>query len=472
MTEFWHFESNPAVRDASPALIDTSLDVTICYKDLRHACQSISSLISPTAPRKKTLGFILCRNQWPAVAGYLAALRSGHAVCLLPDNLSEAQLTPLLQAYQPTWIIAPASNIAAVSALDVTPFLHQSWSLAKTPFFDDTDEINQDLALLLSTSGSTGSSKMVRLSFTNLAVNAQQIANYLGLTAQERPVTSLSMPYSYGLSVVNSHLAAGAALVMTDSGITSPDFWNIMKSKRVTSIAGVPFLYQTLQRLKLEDMDLPDLKTLTQAGGRMPQPLLVHFVTMAQRKGWRFFAMYGQTEAAPRIAYVPPERMPEKAGSIGIAIPGGKLSIDIESNELIYEGANVMMGYAQSRADLARPNELNGVLRTGDLARQDNDGFFWITGRLTRLAKVVGYRLNLDELEKEIERAGISPVALWENDGTLHFATSHQQLNDRLPEFARSWRLPLHLLISHVVDTLPNNINGKVDYILLRDIYS
>ena len=132
-------------------------------------------------------------------------------------------------------------------------------------------------------------------------------------------------------------------------------------------------------------------------------------------RGGRFFVMYGQTEATARIAYVPPDRLSEKLGSAGIAIPGGRLSIEPAgagtmdgpvTGEVVYEGPNVMLGYATGSGDLALGDELGGVLRTGDIGYLDEDGFLFLVGRSKRIAKVFGLRINLDEVEAAMREHG------------------------------------------------------------------
>jgi acyl-CoA synthetase (AMP-forming)/AMP-acid ligase II len=210
-----------------------------------------------------------------------------------------------------------------------------------------------------------------------------------------------------------------------------------------------------LERIGMRDMDLPALRTMTQAGGRLDPQVALRYAERA-----RFFVMYGQTEATARIAYVPPERLAEKAGAIGVAIPGGELRV--EDGELVYEGPNVMLGYAEERADLARGDELGGVLATGDLGHVDDDGFFFVTGRSKRIAKVFGQRVNLDEIEAAVDGpagavAGEDRIELFAERGA-----------DARALCAR-FRLPPRSIRVHEVERLPVRASGKVDYAALAD---
>ena len=286
-------------------------------------------------------------------------------------------------------------------------------------------EVHPDLALLLTTSGSTGSPKLVRLTLRNLAANAESIAQYLQLTPQERPITSLPMSYSYGLSVINSHLQVGATIVFTEDGVLQREFWDAVDQHHCTSFAGVPYTYQMLLQTGLLNKKGSSLRTLTQAGGRLEERYIQQMYDLAMARGWKFMVMYGQTEATARISYVPFERLGGKVGSVGIAIPNGLLSVDEHTGELVYRGPNVMLGYAECRDDLAKGDELHGVLRTGDLARQDDDGYFYITGRLKRFLKLFGKRFNLDDVEKILSRRFETSVACYGRDDLLMVAVEH-----------------------------------------------
>ncbi|MEE3466956.1 MAG: AMP-binding protein [Eubacterium sp.] len=273
--------------------------------------------------------------------------------------------------------------------------------------------LHPDLALLLTTSGSTGSPKLVRQSRTNVLVNAASIVDYLEIGEFDRAITTLPMSYTYGLSIVNSHLLAGAELLLTDISIMQRDFWDFFQKEKASSLAGVPYTYEMLKKLKFMKMLLPSLKYMTQAGGRLRPELHKEFAEFATLTRKRFYVMYGQTEATARMAYLPYVHAEKKVGSIGVAIPGGALFLEDENGEqitephkvgeLVYHGRNVTYGYAEELADLAKGDENDGVLHTGDMAEMDEDGYFFITGRKKRFLKIYGNRVSLDECEELIE---------------------------------------------------------------------
>ncbi len=444
--------------DAHALLVGNPLQ-TITYGALGAACDGFNAMLGRR--ERKRLGFLLCRNDVPSLTAYLASLRSEDCVALLPDNLSDAAVDGLLERYQPDWLLGPAARMQDRGGLD--------WHDKRLIFLPrDERPIHPELALLLSTSGTTGSPRMVRLSYANLAANAASIAEYLELNSSERPITTLPMHYSYGLSVINSHLHVGAALLLTDDAVTTRPFWDLFREGGATSLAGVPFTWQMLARLRIERMALPTLRTLTQAGGRLSPELTEHFRQVAEAQGWRFFVMYGQTEATARIAYLPPELLASKLGAIGKAIPGGALSVTDEG-ELVYRGANVMLGYAESRDDLATGDTLNGVLHTGDLARQDKDGIFWLTGRIKRIAKVFGNRVNLDEVETLLGNQLGCAVAALDEDDALRVVLADSRQEAAALEVLRS-TLGVHPSGLRVCSLreFPLTSSGKMDYPALR----
>ncbi len=380
------FEQNDYYA-ARPMLI-TDHGETLTYSQV----WDLQELLLAGLPARSLL-FILCRNDVIPIAAYAGCLRKGHVPLLLPADLSPERLDALVRRYHPSHILAPPEQPET-----------QNWSLRETGFAPPP--MHPDLALLLSTSGSTGSPKLVRLSRRNLQSNAASIAAYLGITENDRAVTSLPMEYTYGLSVINSHMLCGAALLVTDRGIMDFDFWDFIKQKNATSFAGVPHSYTLMKRIGFFDMELPSLTVLTQAGGRLPADLQEEYACWAAEQGKQFFVMYGQTEATARMSYLPPDMFREKTGSIGIPIPGGSFSFlcddpgDETSRELIYRGPNVSLGYAGTIEDLQKGDENHGILHTGDLGKIDEDGFYYITGRKSRFVKISGKRISLDELEK------------------------------------------------------------------------
>jgi acyl-CoA synthetase (AMP-forming)/AMP-acid ligase II len=458
------------IHPTRSALIEAATGRIWSYAALGAAVGKVATLLRG---KSKSLVFCFCRNDPATVIQYLAAIEADCATVLLDARLTPELAQKLTERYQPDWLLgAGESLVRACGAAGVEPIEVEA---GETPVRlhrvrPEAPEIHPELSLLLSTSGSTGSPKLVRLRRESVEQNAHSIAIGLDIGPDERPIASLPLHYSYGLSVLNSHLLRGACVVLTDQALTAQEFWKVFRQHGCTSMAGVPFSYQILRRLDLEKLDLPSLRTLTQAGGRLDPPLVAYFSEIMRRRGGRFFVMYGQTEATARMTILPSERLPEKLGSVGRAIAGGRLEIEGAADgggtgEVVYRGPNVMMGYAESSADLARGDELMGVLRTGDLGTLDPEGFLTIVGRSKRIAKVYGLRINLDEIEADLRQNG--PTAVVGGADQLIIFCEHGD-ETRYAEYRRALaeRLRIHhqAFVFRHVDSLPRNANGKIDY--------
>ena len=359
----------------------------ISYRELSDRAADLAGEVLGSTRR---LVLIEGANTPEAVTAYLAALQHGHVALLVPQG-RPAQLQQMVDAYDPDVVLRHEDD---------------RW-LADRRRRGTAHDLHPDLALLLSTSGSTGSPKLVRLSHDNLRSNAASIASYLRLTPDDRAATSLPLHYCYGLSVVNSHLLTGAGLVLTEDSVVDECFWQRFEDAGATSFAGVPYTFDLLDHSGFADRDLPSLRCITQAGGRLGPDRVRAWAELGQRRGWDFVVMYGQTEATARMAYLPADLAASRPEAIGVAIPGGSLRLEPVPEatepgvgELVYEGPNVMLGYAESPADLAEGRTVD-ALRTGDLARI-SDGLVEIVGRRSRHAKVFGLRLDLDRIESTL----------------------------------------------------------------------
>ncbi|TDF93500.1 AMP-binding protein [Paenibacillus piri] len=436
---------------STPALMEPKFNHMVTYGQLHEKVSSFVERLSCFSSTKQ-LGIIFARNTVDSVVAYLAALNKKDAVLLLDASLKDELRQNFIRTYKPDWIFDK----------ELIQFNNTG-----------SQEPHPDLAVLLTTSGSTGNPRVVRLSYNNLQSNAVSIAEYLDITNTERPITTLPMAYSYGLSIINSHLHKEATLILTDESVISTRFWELFNACEATSFAGVPYLYQMLHRLRFDRMVLPSLCSFTQAGGRLPEKLAEYFTRAAQNKNCKFTMMYGQTEATARISYVPHAKLTEKLGSIGIAIPGGKLELDKHTSELLYMGPNVMMGYAESRGDLTKGDLLNGTLRTGDVGRQDEDGYFWLEGRIKRFIKLYGLRMNLDDIERFIGTEISMPIACVGKDELITVVL--EGLEDmEIKSFIRiklKEQYNIHHTCVNVVfkEVLPVLENGKIDYGKLKE---
>lgn len=445
---------------------------SITYAAIKTFSENMRGYVSP-----RSLVFILCTNTPGSLCGYLSFLENRAVPLMLNSGKGIDIVSTLLEIYHPNYLWLP-SILGDLCSLGETVYSKFGYSLVR--LHAERLQMNEDLGLLLATSGSTGDPKLVRLSYDNFRSNAESIGDYLEITQEERPITSLPMYYSYGLSVINSHLMKGATLLLTDKSIMQKGFWDFLKEKKATSISGVPYTYEMLKRLRVFRMDLPHLKTMTQAGGKLNPTLVKEFVEYAKHTGKKFIVMYGQTEATARMSYLPFEFAEEKYSSIGKAIPGGEFKlVDSEKSEilecnvdgeLVYRGANVSLGYAECLEDLAIGDENKGVLHTGDVARRDEEGFYYITGRMKRFVKIYGNRVNLDAIEQIVKSVAPNSACGGVDDKLIIFTTDADKIEQIKALLIKKTDLNVQAFSFKVLDEIPKNHSGKVRYAELNKV--
>lgn len=444
---------------------------TVSYSALACICKDIFSQI-----QKRCLVVILCENELGALASYISCIQNRVVPILLDAKIDKSLLNNIIESYKPDYVICKndchddlGKNIYSFGE-DVG-----AYKIVKTKF-TNAYKLHDDLALLLSTSGSTGSPKFVRLSYKNLSSNTASIIEYLKITPKDVAITSLPMNYTYGLSVINTHLEAGASLVLTNSSLMQKEFWSLFDSCGVTSFSGIPYTYEMLNRLRFTRKEHPSLKQMTQAGGHLEEKLQKLFTEYCNQYSKEFVVMYGQTEATSRMAYLPAEMSLNKIGSIGIAIPNGQFCLQddngnaiLQTNvegELCYKGDNVSLGYATSGEDLSLDDENHGFLKTGDLAKFDDDGYFFITGRKKRFVKIFGNRVNLDECENLLkDKFSLTDLACTGNDSKICIYLKDVSLKDQVISFlANLTHLHPSAFTVKIVADIPKNSSGKVLY--------
>ncbi|MFE4620449.1 AMP-binding protein [Streptomyces sp. NPDC056747] len=399
-------------------------------------------------------------NTTDALVVHLAALSAGHPVLLVPGDHPEA-VESLTATYDPDVVIHPGPGEYRIE--------ERRTGSAHT--------LHPDLALLLSTSGSTGSPKLVRLSYDNLQANAESIATYLGIRDTDRAATTLPLHYCYGLSVVHSHLLRGAGIVLTELSVADACFWDLFRAAGGTAVAGVPYTFDLLDRVGFADMDLPHLRYVTQAGGRLAPERVRHYAELGARRGWDLFVMYGQTEATARMAYLSPSLAAEHPGAIGVPVPGGSFHLEpVEETpgddgvgELVYTGPNVMLGYADSPEDLALGRTVD-VLRTGDLARRTDAGLYEIVGRRSRFVKILGLRIDPRQIEAMLERHGLDGLCAGDDEGLALAVTRRTGWDERRirRRVVDECGLPARTVRVHLLPELPRLPTGKPDYQAVR----
>ncbi|UZX04372.1 AMP-binding protein [Arthrobacter sp. CDRTa11] len=443
------FAADLARHGDRPALLTGGR--TISYLELAHRVGSFAERLGPV----RRLVVLAADNSVGSLVAYLAALSGGHPLILAPAG-NDAALASLVAAYDPDAIVRTGPTEASASE----PLLEEVRPGTR-------HQLHPDLALLLSTSGSTGSPKLVRLSQQNVQSNAESIAEYLNIGEADRAMTTLPMYYCYGLSVLNSHLLRGAGIVLSDLSVVDPCFWELFRNRRATSFAAVPYTFELLDRVGFTEMELPHLRYMTQAGGRLDPGTVVRYAETGRARGWDLYVMYGQTEATARMAYLPPHLAAEHPGSIGVPVPGGDFRIDpvpgLEDGELVYTGPNVMLGYAEKPEDLAAGRTIS-ELRTGDLARQSDAGLYEVVGRRSRFVKIVGLRIDLGQVEKILQKMGLNAACAGTDHRLVAAVEGSHDTRLLAKTLAQDLGLPRAAVQVHAVDSLPRLATGKTDY--------
>ena len=422
---------------------------------------------SKVLPRR-TLIFILARNSVGSLLGYTASLSNRIVPLVLSANTERGLLEHLLNVYCPEYLWMPEDKQVDFG-FDMVYMAH-GYVLLKTGW--QPPALHDELALLLPTSGSTGSPKLVRHSYRNIEANAMNVSYFFRITPEERAMAILPMHYTMGLSVIASHLVSGAMVLLCGKSLLDKGFWSILKEKRATSFTGVPYSYEILNKMRFFRMELPDLKIITQGGGKLEDGLYRACVDYAEKFGKRFIPTYGQTEGTARMAYLEPEMAKYKIGSIGKAEPNGKLSIVSDEGvetfegeaegEMVYRGENVTLGYATSADDLVKDDENHGVLYTGDIVRRDADGYYFVVGRKKRFLKIFGLRIGLDEVEHLVKSAFDTDCLCGGTDELLTVRITNAQIVEQVRDFIVEKTKLFHKNFEVlVVDKINRNEAGK-----------
>ncbi len=425
--------------------------------------------------KARSVAFILCKNTVGSMIGYLSLVENDVVPLLLSSKIDAELLKTLLSTYTPAYLWVPDEDVIRFDGTNV--YSMYGYSLIMTG--NEAYPINDKLQLLMTTSGSTGSPKLVRYKKGNLEANAKNVAIAFGWTKDERPVCDLGMQYTMGLNVINTHLYVGATVLLTTYNLMSAEFWDYIKEEKATNFTGVPFSYDIFYRLHFERMDLPYLTTLSQGGGKLTDARFQWLAEYAQKSNKRFIASFGTTETSARMACLPSDLALTKIGSIGRAIPEGELFLvdsdgmvldEMEAEgEMCYRGPNVTMGYGICKDDLNKDDEWNGVYNTGDLARRDADGCYYVTGRLSRFLKLLSYRVSLDQCERLIQEKFNIECACTGTDQRMEiYVTDNTDIKSVQNYVCEKTGLYKSLFKIHVIESIPRNDSGKIKY---RDLH-
>jgi long-chain acyl-CoA synthetase len=437
---------------------------TYTYKDLNNFSKKISKYIKV----KKSLIIILSNNLIESVFAYFSLLHLKHVPIILDEKTDRIFLKKLIKTYKPNYIWSPIKKRERKKKV----FFFENYNLIEL----NKKKINlhKDLCLLATTSGSTGSKRLVKQSYINLKSNTDEICKYLNIKKKDKTIMTLPINYTFGMSVLNTHYIKKSIIILNNNSILQKKFWEIFKTYEPNCIYGVPYTFEILDGLKFFK-EKNKIKFLAQAGGKLNKYYQLKIGKFAKKNKFKFYIMYGQAEATTRIAYLKPELVLKKKNSIGKSINGGKIKLLDSKNKpilknnvpgnLVYSGKNIFIGYAFQQSDLAK-KEIIKNLYTNDIATRDDQGFYYIVGRSKRFCKVLGISYNLDDIEelikKKFKRLNFAIVS---NDKKIFVFSDNSKLSTAATKFiSKKININLSLIENKKISKIPRLENGKINY--------
>lgn len=450
-----------ALKKYSSRVAYSYIDTENTVRHMTYACVRENIGCFKHLIGERRLMLILTGNNIESIIGYLSGISARTAVMLVRENVCHEILQEIIRRFTPDYIWMPKEPVSCEQGY-VRSYQWNAYVL-----YEKTEPsgvlLNEELALLLPTSGTTGTSRYVKLSYRNIEDNTGAISDALMISEEDVTITSMPIYYTYGLSLINTYLAQGARVVLTERRFLQAGFWKLFRRENVTSVSGVPFFYEILFKMDMEKLRLSSLRVMTQAGGRLLPELQKYFAAYAAKNGIRFYVMYGQTEATARMTVLPYGMAGKKIGSVGLPVRGGKIAVDAgaeeQAGEIIYYGKNICGGYAYERDDLSEFIHQK-YLRTGDRGFIDDEGYLYVCGRTDRMVKLHGNRIDLNELENLVfKKFGIvCRSSLKNNRIDIVISEEQHDLADYLYHITGLNRQYFHVIKK---DEIPRNEYGK-----------
>jgi len=430
--------------------------------------------------KQRSLILILSDNSIGFLISYIFCILKNHVAIILDPKTSEKNKLKIFKSFQPNFVFLNKENINIFKKVCKTKyFFFNQCLMANNERIKN--KINNDLCLLLPTSGSMSSVKFVKLSKTNIKFNTESIIKYLKINKKDISITNLPAGYSYMLSIINSHFQAGGSIIISKYSVVEKKFWQIIEKNKITSFNGVPYTYEIINRIGLDKLKIKSLKYFTQAGGKIEKKLLIKIINFCKKNKIKFFSMYGQTEASPRISYLDPKYSKKKLGSVGKAIPGNNIYLTDESDkkitkpysvgEIICKGKNIFMGYSKNYKDLNKKNEQNFKLKTGDLGYFDCEGFLYITGRKNKIVKIFGNRIDIEVLENQMNDKGYNIKCLSDDKKIFIFVEKKYKKKTLIETISKISNLHKDSFELVKLKYFPRTSNNKISYNELNKKY-
>ena len=414
--------------------------------------------------KKGSLILFLSSNTFESIAGYISFIKNNNILILLDSGFEKNFIKKMIISYKPSFVYKPKSY-PLKNSKDKVLYNGKKYELLRTNFKLKSD-YNKKNFLLLTTSGSTNNPKLVRLSEYNILDNVKKIIKYLNINSKNTTITTMPMAYSYGLSIINTFIYSGAKIVLSEKSVFEKIFWERVKNFKVNSISGVPEFFEFLKKLKFNQFKIDKLKYLTHAGGQLDKNIIKYFVSLAKKSRYKFYSMYGQTEASPRMSYLDCTKNIKKIGSIGKPLKGSKfLLIDekrkiikknFKAGEIFYRGKNVCLGYANNIKDLYKGDTYKGNLFTGDIGYKDSQGYYYLTGRKNRISKIFGLRFNLDDIEKKLKKNKFYTRLLPSNKYLKILITENYKIDKIKNLIYNSYKINKNFILVNKVKKFPN----------------
>lgn len=454
------------INSKKVACYDEELNQSLTYDQLNKLSQ-----IKIFKSTKKLIILILAENSLGCFASYFCSIQNDNTTILISSEITVKDLNNIKKKFNPDLIIVPSrfEKKFLDNEFDKQRKIFDFIILKNKKVIQKN--IDNKIILLLSTSGTTGTYKWAKISKDNLISNISRISKKLNILSSDSTMTTLPFEYSYGLSVINSHIYSKARVVLTKKSIVEKSFWKILKKNKITNFNGVPFIYEILEKIHFRKIiKNSSLKFFTQAGGFLSPDLHKKIYSSLNSLNIKFFPMYGATEAGPRITICEDNGQRKNFNTIGKPLKDYKLII-MKNNKVIekpktignifLESNSVFGGYAENYRDLSSFEKMS-PFDLKDIGFFDNNKNFYISGRSGRLSKIKGVRINLDILEKKLEKINNTKIAIISNDKKIFVFFDKKILDNK--EIIKNIKIHNNDLVIKKISKIPYNKRGKKDY--------